>query len=227
MSAPLDEWNARVLYSANLAQAAGGSAVWRDIRLANQYERLPADTGQESVTSQGGNPMRYRGFTLLELLVTLLVLISLLAVGAPSLSQQIQQNRTRAATQEILGAVQLARTHAVNLNQRVTLRHLGSWEMGWEVFIDTNFNGVRDEGEQLLYTGVAVSGVRITPNNPVRNYVSFIGTGESRFAGTANAGGFQAGTFRICPQDGGMGYSLVLARSGRMRTDTLSAAECG
>jgi type IV fimbrial biogenesis protein FimT len=104
---------------------------------------------------------------------------------------------------------------------------LGSWDSGWEVFIDANNNGLREADEQLLYSGGVIDGANINPNRPVRNYVSFIGTGEGRFVGTANSGGFQAGTFRICPAGGGEGYSLTLSRSGRVRWGNLSAAECG
>ena len=63
-------------------------------------------------------------------------------------------------------------------------------------------------------------------NGPVRVYISFIGTGESRKVGRANGGSFQAGTLRVCPENEGDGFQLVLARSGRMRIESVSADTC-
>ena len=77
--------------------------------------------------------MPARGFTLFELLVTLLILVLLLTIGVPSLSHQIQNTRTQAALQDLLQSVQHARTLAVSQNQRATLVHKGSWGDGWEL----------------------------------------------------------------------------------------------
>ena len=170
--------------------------------------------------------MSSRGLTLLELLITLSILAILAAIGIPSFTAQIESNRTRTAADLLYQAVQLTRTKAVTLNQRATMRHLGNWNTGWEVFFDRDFDGVRDAGEELLFTNGALSGATIYANLPLTNYVSYIGTGESRFAGTASSGGFQAGTFTICPANGGEGFLLVLARSGRVRQNRATAQDC-
>ena len=170
--------------------------------------------------------MPARGFTLFELLVALLILVLLLTIGVPSLSHQIQNTRTQAALQDLLQSVQHARTLAVSQNQRATLVHKGSWGDGWELFIDANNNGVRDGNEALIFEGTQPEGVKVYSNGPVRDYISFIGTGESRKVGRANGGSFQAGTLRVCPENDGDGFQLVLARSGRMRVESVSADAC-
>lgn len=169
--------------------------------------------------------MHEQGLTLLELLITLAILAILLTVALPGFSSIIQNNRLAADTEELRSAIQLARATAVSRNQRVTLRNLGSWESGWEVFVDDNNNGVRDNGEPLLSSSGPLEQLDITPNTPVRDYISFIGTGESRRVGSA-LGSFQAGTILVCAAGGSSGFSLVLARSGRVRIGKLSADDC-
>ncbi|WP_226704085.1 GspH/FimT family pseudopilin [Microbulbifer elongatus] len=170
--------------------------------------------------------MHSRGLTLLELLVTLSILAILAAVGIPSFTNQVESSRTRTAADQLYQAIQLTRAKAVTVNRRATIRHLGSWNTGWEVFLDRDFDGVRDSGEELLFTSGAVTGASIYANNPLANYVSFVGSGESRFAGSASGGGFQAGTFTVCPTGGGEGFRLVLARSGRVRHSRASSTDC-
>ncbi|WP_308363768.1 MULTISPECIES: GspH/FimT family protein [unclassified Microbulbifer] len=169
--------------------------------------------------------MREQGLTLLELLITLAVLAILLAIGLPGFSTIIQNSRLAANTEELRSAIHLARTAAVSRNQRVTLRNLGSWELGWQAFADDNNNGVFDDGEQLLFSSGSLQSVRFETNAPVSNYVSFIGTGESRKVGSA-MGAFQAGTIKVCTADNSQGNSLVLFRSGRLRTGKLDANDC-
>jgi len=167
-----------------------------------------------------------RGLTLIELLITVSILSILLAIGIPGFQQQLESNRTRTATETLLQAIQLTRSKAISTNRRATLRKLGNWQSGWEVFYDRDFDGVRDPDEVQLAVAGPLKGVTITANTPLANYVSFIGSGESRFAGTLSSGGFQAGTFTICPVDGDNGYQLILSRSGRVRVTPAAAGDC-
>lgn len=166
--------------------------------------------------------MQTRGFTLLELLISLSIFTIILSLGIPSFSAQIQNTKVKTSTQSLLESVELARSQAVMSNRRTTLKPTGTWENGWEVFIDSNNNGVRDQDEPLLQAREKITGVRITPNSPLSRYVSFIGSGESRLVG----GGFQAGALTVCPEYTGPGYKLTLARSGRMRMNDIAAEEC-
>lgn len=170
--------------------------------------------------------MDERGFTLLELLITLCIAAILLAIGIPSFSNQIQSAHVRTSAHTMLESVNHARTLAITHGKRATLRHLGSWEQGWEVFIDANDNGMRDDGETVIQQHGPLASVSIVGNQPLKQYVSFIASGESRYVGKANGGAFQAGTFTVCPTVPGAGYELVLARSGRLRMDKLTEEEC-
>lgn len=170
--------------------------------------------------------MRAFGFTLIDLLTTLSITSILLAVGMPNLSGQIQRMRISTATQSLLEAIDLTRTAAVSANKRATITNQALWENGWKVFIDKNNNGIRDADEVILQQHEKLNGVRIITNTPVKNYVSYIGTGESRNASGTAAGGFQAGTFKVCPIEKGKGYELILARGGRVRQHEISEQDC-
>lgn len=170
--------------------------------------------------------MSARGFTLLELLFTVLILCILLTIGLPSFSSQIQQTKTKTAALELLEATEVARTLAASTNRRAVLRNQKSWNDGWEIFIDSNDNGVRDSSETIVRVHEKIDDVRISSNTPLKNYISFIGTGESRTSGKNNGGAFQAGTITVCPPKTGGGYKLVLARGGRMRITEIKAVDC-
>ena len=169
--------------------------------------------------------MRQQGLTLLELIITVAIVAIVAAIALPNFSKQIQETRTRGAMRDIQTAIQLTRNNAITRNQRATMRHLGSWEAGWQAFSDPNNNGQLDAGEEELFTSGPIDGARISANTPLEDYISFIGTGEARYAGSAG-GAFQAGTMEICSEDLGGGYGLVLARSGRVRVSQLEADEC-
>lgn len=168
-----------------------------------------------------------RGFTFIELLITLSIVSILLGIGIPNLTENIRHSRVKTAAQSMIESLEVTRSNAVFSNKRTTIQKLTNWEDGWEVFVDTNNNGSRDPGEQALQMQSKLNGVRVIANKPLANYVSFIGSGEGRYAnGTSNAGGFQAGTFTLCPTSTGKGYELILSRGGRVRQQEISAQDC-
>ncbi len=170
--------------------------------------------------------MRSNGFTLIDLLTSLSVMAILLAIGLPNFSAQVQQLRVKTATYSLLEAISLTRANAVFSNKRATIRKQSEWHSGWEIFIDKNNNGMRDGDEVTLQQHEQLKGVRISTNTPVKNYVSYIASGESRNASGTDGGGFQAGTFTICPTTKGKGYALVLARGGRVRMAEIDDEKC-
>jgi type IV fimbrial biogenesis protein FimT len=172
--------------------------------------------------------MPARGFTLLELLITLTIITLLMTIGVPSFSAQIQNTRLKTAALNLRDALEFTRSKAVFSNARTTIKNKGEWVDGWEIFTDTNGNGIKDENEQLLSVGNSIKEIRITPNQPLKRYVSFVGSGESRFISkNSGSGAFLAGRLTVCPAKKGEGYELILARGGRVRMNDISTEECG
>jgi len=85
-----------------------------------------------------------RGFTLIELMVTVSVAAVLLAVAAPSFSRLIASNRITTQSNEFVGGLNLARAEAVRQGQGVSIRSESAgidFGTGWKVFKDPAFGG--------------------------------------------------------------------------------------
>lgn len=164
--------------------------------------------------------MHARGFTLIELLVALVVLGILLSIGMPAFGKIIDQQRMDSALSALTGSLNMARQEAVRRNRPVTLAAIdGDWANGWLMFLDTNHNGEYDAGELLLREIAPDALVRIHANTPVARYVRFNGRGESQLLN----GGFQAGSFRFCPQtETDEGRRVTINQVGRWRVERVA-----
>jgi len=96
---------------------------------------------------------RAGGFTLTELVVTVLVLGILVTMAAPAMSQFIASQRARNAAADLASAVTLTRSEAVNRNATITMNaSASSWTGGWSVAAGTT--SVRDYGP---YNGIVIT----------------------------------------------------------------------
>lgn len=84
-----------------------------------------------------------KGFTLLELIVTMAVMAILLGIGVPSLSSSIKNNSAASVSQTFVDAVAFTRMEAIRRNKKVSVcaSHSltacdGNWTDGFIVFID-------------------------------------------------------------------------------------------
>lgn len=90
---------------------------------------------------------RTRGFSLIELMVSLVIAVFLATVAIPSFNTIIQDYRTTAATNDWVNAVRFARAEAVSRNTNITLcagtntagcQAGATWSQGWSVVAGTN-----------------------------------------------------------------------------------------
>ncbi|MGH1471400.1 MAG: GspH/FimT family pseudopilin [Cellvibrionaceae bacterium] len=96
-----------------------------------------------------------KGFTLIDLLITLSISAIIFGVGIPSFDNLIQKNQTSSTINQLARTLNYARTLSVTSSKVVTIcpQLEGScgkdWSAGVLIFIDENNNGKLDASEQI------------------------------------------------------------------------------
>ncbi len=117
----------------------------------------------------------HRGYTLYELLITLVLVAILFAVAVPSFANIVASGRIRTEISALFHAVHLARKESIVRRKVVSIcpsangtQCLGGkdWSMGWILFENADRDSPPrvDEGETVLSHHVVDERVRITAN---------------------------------------------------------------
>src|SRR5574343_378776 len=94
-----------------------------------------------------------RGFTLIELMITVAILAILASLAAPSFRDTIIRTRLSGYNSDLITAINFARSESIKRGVTVTLCRStdggscaasGGWEQGWIAFVDNNADGVVD-----------------------------------------------------------------------------------
>lgn len=143
--------------------------------------------------------MRARGLTLVELMVTIGVAAIVLGLAVPSFTTTIQESHMTAASNDLVGTLQLARSEAIKRNLPVTVCRTANfndptpacgagegWHEGWIAFVDGTLfapvpNAVVDPGEEVLRRWRGFEGsvtARAAPDSdPLDERLTFMGSG--------------------------------------------------
>lgn len=195
------------------------------------------------------------GFTVIELLAVITVAGVLVAVGIPNMQQFIKNNRLINVHNELVSAIQLARSGAIQSSGVAcvcssssvgsgapTCDGTNNWEAGWISFVDTNSNtttscvyepGANDimlkawDGTPYINQVTVRSG---DANINANNFIRFNARGAPI---TATALSLQ-GMFKVCDERGMifgtrvLGRGIILSASGSVRTtdDTTQIVSC-
>ncbi len=101
---------------------------------------------------------RYCGLTLVELLVAIAVFAIVASLAVPGFRDFVQNNRTSTQANELVSALNLARTEAVRRGSVVTVCPANDnaddcandWTNGWLVFVDNADPGDTPEVDEVL-----------------------------------------------------------------------------
>lgn len=104
--------------------------------------------------------VRMRGFTIVELVVTVAVMAILLAIAAPSFKEIMLGTKLTSQANSLMASAHLARGEAIKRNQQVRLcassdgaSCTGSWQQGWIVITATD---AVIQSQQALPAGLQV-----------------------------------------------------------------------
>lgn len=159
------------------------------------------------------------GLTMSELLTALAVATLLAGAAIPAMSALTTRAKADAALQQMSRAIQFTRHQAITHRTTATLcpgqetlcGRRDSWHEGAMVFLDSNANGVRDNGEEILQRLPPLEGFRVRWRS-FRNRKSL----SMRPDGTTD---WQPGNMVVCPIDGDakQARQLVVNAQGRVR----------
>ena len=129
---------------------------------------------------------RHGGFTMVEMMFVITVSIILVGIGAPSFANLLKQNRITRSVNDVITTFQIARSEAAKRGATVRLCPTTSagalagtcsgsdWATGALAYVDTNDDGARSDGEDLIYVREAMpKNVFVNVSSALANGVSF------------------------------------------------------
>ena len=162
---------------------------------------------------------------MIELMTAMLVLAILLGIAVPSFRQFAADSRAQAASSDLIGALNLARSEALRSASRgvvcsstdsATCSGNNNWSTGWLAFTDRNGNNVVDAGELLQVWPALAGGVTAAADSPSAVYTAM---GMALLPVGANTV-----TFTITPASciGDRIRQTVMSLSGSLQTTKLT-----
>jgi len=177
------------------------------------------------------NKRHQNGFTVYELMITLLVIGVILSFGVPNFNEFTRNSQLTSTANDLHSSFQMARSEAARSKSNITIcasanplvpaaNCSGTFNDGWIVFIDLNGDLDRaGAGENLLRVHAPVHNLITVTTNGGATYFSFAGTGLGR--GDVGLGP-SLQTAMICDDRG-----LRIAGGGRATARRLVATPIG
>lgn len=175
-------------------------------------------------THQHSQGSQQRGITLIEQVMVVSITAVLISVATPGLYRLLKSNEVRVAQNEVIAALEYARSTAVNSGKRTIFcpstdhancASTSQWEGGWLIALDADHDNQPDGRPK--YTGVG--------HGKQLHIRSSTGRRIVRYQPDGSAGGSNL-TLLVCQHGGpNPALSVVVSNSGRVRGAPASAAQ--
>ena len=147
--------------------------------------------------------VRTKGFTLIELMVTVALAVILMTVAIPSFTTFMRNGELTSFTNTLLAAINAARGEAMKRGRyaMVVPNDGSSWDSGWTVFIDIDRSQSLTTGDISILTSEAKpTYLTITGNNSASGSTPYVMYDASGYSKLKN-GSFGALTIEIKRND--------------------------
>lgn len=161
---------------------------------------------------------KYIGFTIIEVLISLAILLSLISIGIPNLNDFIVNSRVNNEIVTLQRLLLVARNAALTSNSKVTLCPLNDqghctkqWQEEISVFIDSNNNKILETtlNEKVIANKSAIKSGDKLQYGKTRIGLTYSATGHL-------SGWGQNATFSYCPENhSDKSKGIIVAPSGR------------
>ncbi|TDK26253.1 prepilin-type N-terminal cleavage/methylation domain-containing protein [Luteimonas aestuarii] len=160
------------------------------------------------------------GFTLIEAVVVMAVMVILLTIAVPSMASLLERQRAANAMTSLTTQMAQARMAAITYRKPTILcpssdgQHChpgGDWSLGWMLFLDRDNNRRPDPGDDLLRVDLQPRSQHLRlPGTRGRPYLRYLPDGRS--AGTNL-------TINVCNRQGEKLGAVIVNNAGRPRTE--------
>jgi len=161
------------------------------------------------------------GFSLIEVMVTLVVGLVVVGIGAPKLSNMLKSNQLTTSVNDLVYALYIARSEAMKSgtasicisSDQTNCTTTGSWDQGWIVFSDVNSDCTLNVGEMVIKTTEGLGNLINVGNTGIGTCFTYGGNGFLTPPGTS-------ATFNFCDDRTGTqaGKTITVISSGRPTT---------
>lgn len=163
------------------------------------------------------------GFSLLELLITVVLVSIVMAIAVPSMRAFTQNDRLITNVNTLIGHLNYARSEAVKRSQQVSVcasndatTCSGNWADGWIVYIDANGDNNFSAGEEVIKAQQSLEGGNTLTATAIGTQITYDYRG---FVDPASVGSLQ-----LCDgRSGSHGKTVHITTTGRVRLETGTA----
>jgi len=164
------------------------------------------------------------GFTLVELLSAITIMLIIFGIGIPVLKTTVTTNRLATSINALAGTLAFTRSEAIRRNQHVVVcksktgtecTRQGDWRQGWLVYVDINQNRSLDAAETILGSHRLSEKIHVDYRAfGSRHYLVYRPSGTTR----------TNGTFTFCdPHYPESARALIITKTGRARLSQAQA----